>query len=73
MQKRGFARADHPNAPFCAPMGLYFFVREAFCGLKPDFRTDYALVGRKSRRRTRYRLASAQVTKSLWAFFSRPR
>ena len=27
MPKRGFARADRPNAPFCAPMGLYFFVR----------------------------------------------
>ena len=67
------ARAERPNAPFRAPMGLCLVVRSAFCGPNPDFGTDYALNGRSRRLRTRYRLANAQVTKSLWAFFSRPR
>ena len=38
-----------------APRWLRFVARGAFCGLKPDFRTDYALRGRNRRRRTMYR------------------
>lgn len=67
-----FDRMAGADAPIGAPRGHRLAVREAFCGVKPEFRTDYARERRNKRRRARYRLANAQVTKRRWAFFSKP-
>ena len=72
--KRGSGGMDKPKHAAPRPNRASFWaVRETFCGLKPEFRTDYAREGRSRRLRTRERLAKAQVTNSRWAFFSRPR